>query len=62
MDASEFCSIENNQDSFYCYSYEIIGNLPQQYDFVYGISAILIFCIFLVVIYSIAFVFKAIRG
>lgn len=60
MSASEFCSIVSNQGSYYCKVYEVIGKMPPQYDFVYGIGAIVMFVMFLLVVYAIISFLKAI--
>lgn len=60
MSASDFCSITSNSSSYYCNVYNVVGPLPAQYDFVYGIGAILMFVMFLLVVYAIISFLKAI--
>lgn len=59
MNASEFCSIVSNQSGYYCKVYEVIGKMPPQYDFVYGIGTIVMFVMFLLVVYAIISFLKA---
>lgn len=62
MSASEFCSIESNLSSYYCKVYEVIGKLPPQYDFVYGIATIIMFVMFLIAIYGLISIFSRLGG
>lgn len=62
MLASEFCSIESNLSSYYCKVYEVIGKLPPQYDFVYGLGAIIMFIMFLLVVYGLISIFSRLGG
>lgn len=62
MSASEFCLIESNINSYFCKAYEVIGPLPPQFDFVYGLGTIMMFIMFLLVIYGIIFIFSRLGG
>lgn len=41
-DSNGFCSLETNSSSFYCKTVELVGPLPQEYQFFYGIVYFLV--------------------
>lgn len=59
MSASEFCLIESNKDSYYCSVVDVIGPLPSQFEFVYGMGVIILFIMFLFVVYALISYLKA---
>ncbi len=54
MYSDDFCSLENNSNSFYCKTVELVGPLPKEYHFCYGfvylIAVIILVCMPLIIL------------
>lgn len=42
MYSYDYCSLETNASSFYCKTVELVGPLPQEYQFFYGVVYFLV--------------------
>lgn len=60
--SQEFCSLTENESSYYCKAVELLGPVPKQYDIVYFIGFWILIGMFVVVIISPMLFGKALGG